>query len=90
MDKNAKTTYMSFPCDFPLKIIGKNQETLKISVMNIIAKHFSGVEDKQVTITPSQNGNYLSISVVLHVQDQPSLDALYLELTKHPDIKMVL
>ena len=81
---------MTFPCDFQIKIIGNNTEVFALEISSIARKHFPTTEDKAIRHQVSQQGNYLSISLTVYVEDQPTLDALYVELTKHPDIKMVL
>lgn len=88
MTKNE--SLMEFPCDFLIKIIGKNSPEFAADVANIICKHFPNTADCSNKSHISQQGNYLSISVTVHAHNQASLDALYIELTKHPDIKMVL
>lgn len=81
---------MEFPCDFPIKIIGKNSAAFVTDVINITRKHFPDTADNAIRSQPSQQSNYIAISVTVHALDQATLDALYLELTQHPDIKMVL
>lgn len=83
-------TLMQFPCDFPIKIIGNNTTNFLGEITRIIQKHYPNILESTINCQPSQNNNYLAIRVTLHVLDQPSLDALYQELTQHPDIKMVL
>ena len=81
---------MEFPCDFLVKIIGINSAVFATDVVNIIRKHFPDTSDHSIQSQKSQNSNYLSISVTVHALNQTTLDAFYLELTQHPDIKMVL
>lgn len=87
--KNDKSL-MEFPCDFQIKIIGINRDTFEAEVAEIARKHFPGTNDTAIRKKHSQQGNYLAITLTVHVLDQTTLDALYRELTKHPDIKMVL
>ena len=81
---------MVFPCEFQIKIIGTNSDSFFVEIIDIARKHFPETHDKAIEKKPSQEGNYLAISISLYVEDQPKLDALYRELTQHPDIKMVL
>jgi putative lipoic acid-binding regulatory protein len=83
-------TLMTFPCDFQIKIIGKNSKTFAEEIIGIARKHFPDVADTAIQSQLSQEGNYMAISINLIVKDQLTLDSLYMELTKHPDIKMVL
>ncbi len=83
-------TLIEFPCDFQIKIIGKNSLLFAAEILTIARKHFPKLQDAAMSTRPSQHGNYLAISLNVYAQNQITLDALYLELTMHPDIKMVL
>lgn len=81
---------MTFPCDFPIKIIGNNNDTFMKEIIELVRKHYPNTEDKSIRSQASKEGNFLAISILLHVLDQTTLDALYADLSKHPEIKMVL
>ncbi len=85
-----KKSLLEFPCDFPMKIIGKKTADFFEEINAIVNKHFPDITEERIVIQESQQGNYLSITVTIYVHNQESLDALYQEVTKHPDIKMVL
>lgn len=89
-DNSDNKSLMQFPCDFQMKIIGTHTETFVDEIAKIISRHFPDMPKSAMSTQQSQNGNFLSITARLHVLDQKTLDALYLEVTKHPDIKMVL
>jgi len=86
----GNSSLMEFPCDFPIKIIGKNSAAFAIDVANIVRKHFPATPDSSIRSKPSHQASYLAITATVHALNQASLDALYMELTQHPDIKMVL
>ena len=81
---------MVFPCDFKIKIMGVNTKTFADEIYAIICKHFPKTKQSAITSQQSREGNFLSITATIHVLDQQTLDALYMDLTQHPDIKMVL
>ena len=81
---------IDFPCDFQIKIIGKHTESFVSDITNIARKHFPQLADASIRTQPSGQGNYIAISITVYAENKPSLDALYHELTKHPDSKMVL
>jgi putative lipoic acid-binding regulatory protein len=87
---NDKQSSIQFPCHFPIKIIGKNTAAFVSEITAITRRHFPETPDSAVACQTSQQANYLAITVTIYVHEQPTLDALYLELTKHPDVKMVL
>lgn len=83
-------TLMEFPCDFQIKVIGVNSDVFSAEVLNIARKYFPETKETSIRSQPSQQGNYLAITLTVYVQDQITLDSLYMDLTNHPDIKMVL
>jgi uncharacterized protein len=86
----TKTTLIEFPCHFPIKIMGNNSPNFLEEVREITHKHFPDIEHEKITHKLSQGNNYLAITVTVYAQNQAMLDAFYEDVTKHPDIKMVL
>ncbi|MFA5959152.1 MAG: DUF493 domain-containing protein [Tatlockia sp.] len=85
-----KTSLIEFPCHFPIKIIGTNTALFAQEIAEIARRHFPDLAEDAIGCQESQKGNYLSITVTVFVSNQQMLDALYQDLTGHPDIKMVL
>ncbi|GGI76001.1 HP0495 family protein [Legionella impletisoli] len=81
---------IEFPCNFPIKVFGKNETSFIVDIKNIAMKHDSELTEKAFQTEISAQGTYVSITITVRAKDQPSLDALYLELSSHPDVKMVL
>ena len=86
----TKTTLIEFPCHFPIKIMGNNTPKFLEEIREITLKHFPNIEHEKITHKPSKGNNYLAITVTVFAENQEMLDAFYQEITKHPDIKMVL
>ncbi len=85
-----RKSLMTFPCTFPLKIIGKNEEGFALLVASIIRRHVPGIDGTEMNRTVSEGGKYLSITVTFIAQSQEQLDALYSDLGKHEEIIIVL
>ncbi len=84
------STLMIFPCDFDLKIIGKNTPTFAIDILKIAQHFYPELTSAALRTQESKKSNYLAINLTVHALDQVTLDALYLALTQHPEIRMVL
>lgn len=84
------SSLLTFPCDFPIKIIGLNTADFTNDIVAIVLKHFPQTPMDNIVCKDSQKGNYLAITATVRASDQVSLDKLYQELTQHPAIKMVL
>ncbi|MCR9191893.1 MAG: DUF493 domain-containing protein [Gammaproteobacteria bacterium] len=85
-----KETLMVFPCDFPIKIIGKSSPHFVADINKLVRQHFPDTPDANITSKLSGEGKYQSITAVVHALNQKSLDDLYKDISDHPDIQMVL
>lgn len=85
-----QTSLIDFPCDFSIKIIGLNTESYLNDIKKIVYKHYTNVDEVKFACKPSKNANYLAITATVHARSKPELDALYMDLTKHPNVKMAL
>ena len=47
-------------------------------------------DGSKMELRPSSAGNYISVTCVINATSKEQLDALYRELTSHPDVAMVL
>lgn len=81
---------LEFPCDFPLKVMGHAAEDFDALVVGIVLRHVGALREGAVQCRPSRQGNYLSVTVTVHVETQAQLDDLYRELSGHARILMVL
>jgi putative lipoic acid-binding regulatory protein len=72
---------LKFPCEFPIKAMGKATPELEIAVLEIINRHVPDLGEGAVKTRESRNGNYLSITVTIQAKSREQLDAIYMELT---------
>lgn len=87
---DEKETYLTFPCRFPVKVIGENCDDFKTLVLNTAYHHFPLLKEEDISIKASKQGQYLAITLVVYAESQASLDALYQDLNQIEYIKMVL
>jgi hypothetical protein len=83
-------TLLEFPSEFPLKIMGRSRDGFAQMVHDIVRKHAPDYDGATMELRPSSSGNYLSVTCVITATSKEQLDALYRELSAHPDIAMVL
>jgi putative lipoic acid-binding regulatory protein len=86
----SRETLLEFPCDFPLKIMGATDAGFAQAIVLVVLKHAPDFDPASVEMRPSKAGNYLSLTCTVRATSQAQLDALYLELTAHPMVKVVL
>ena len=81
---------LQFPCDFPLKIMGGGSPDFRQLVVDLVSRHAPDLDETRVSVRDSHAGRYQSVTVVINARDRAQLDALYVELSGHPRITMVL
>ena len=81
---------LAFPCDFPIKVMGRKQPGFAQAVTDIVLKHAPDFDVTSVGMRPSRQGRYLSVTCVVRARSREQLDALYQELCDHPAVVMVL
>jgi uncharacterized protein len=86
----TKETLLSFPCDFPIKVMGKTQAGFAQAVVGVVARHAADFDPATVEMRSSREGNYISLTVTVNAQSREQLDEIYRELCDHPMVTMVL
>ena len=82
---------IEFPCEFPLKVMGKKHVDFEIYVLATINRHVGGhLTEDVLKARPSKNGNYVSITVTFEAKNQRQIDDIYIELTAHELVLMAL
>jgi len=81
---------LEFPCDFPLKIMGRSSDGFAQAILEIVQRHAPSFDGSTMEMRTSSKGAYLSLTCTIRATSRPQVDALYRELTSHPLVKLVL
>ena len=81
---------IEYPCDFPIKIMGKAQHHFAQTALAIVQSHVPDFDAATMSIRTSKNGNYLSLTCIIRATSRAQLDALYQALSDHPMVAVVL
>lgn len=87
---DTQETLLQFPCRFPLKIMGERRDDFAQTIFEVVRGHAPDVEQADVEMRSSSGGKYLSLTVTINATSKQQLDTLYLALTGHPMVKVVL
>ena len=80
---------ITYPSDFPIKVMGANVDGF-VTAMTHVARAFDPAFDAStIELRPSKAGNYLGVTLTVHVTSREQLDELYRTLTTHPMVKIV-
>ena len=90
MPLSADASPLAFPCEFPIKVMGRKEPRFAQTVMEIVLRHAPDFEPATIEMRPSRRGTYLSVTCMVRATSREQLDALYQELCDHPSVVMVL
>lgn len=86
----ASDTLFVFPCDFPLKVMGRHTDDFRSIVLGIVQKHAGPILPENIEERPSKDRTYLSLTCTFNAQSKEQLDNLYRELTACERVMVVL
>lgn len=83
-------TVLEFPCDFPIKMMGRESPEFRATARAIVEKHVGPVADEAVQASLSRNGRFVSITITITATSKQQLDDIYQDVTDHDDVLMAL
>jgi putative lipoic acid-binding regulatory protein len=81
---------IEYPCEFPLKIFGRQQAGFAQAVLEVVIKHDPGFVAASMEMRASRNARYISLTCTVHATSREQLDAIYQDLCDHPMVVMAL
>ena len=81
---------LTFPCEFPIKAMGRTGCNLDITVVEIVRRHAPDLSEGAVQTRDSRQGNYIAVTVVINATSRAQLDAIYQELVDCTDVIMAI
>lgn len=90
MSSDDNSSLLTFPCEFPIKVMGKADLDFQGAVMQIMRKHVPSLSEGAIETHYSKEGHYVSITVTVTATSQEQLDAIYRDLTSNSQVMVVL
>ena len=83
-------TLMTFPHDYPLKVMGRNNDDFRSLVLGIVQKHMGEIDHALIEERPSRDATYLGLTIIVRAISKAQLDALYMDLTACEKVMVAL
>ena len=83
-------TLLEFPCNFPIKIMGRDTPEFHATARELVEKHTGPLDDSAIQSAVSRKGSFVSITVTVTAQSQQQLDDIYREVTDNEDVLTAL
>lgn len=81
---------ISFPCRYPVKVMGEAHASFHAEVRAVFERHAPGVGDEHISLRPSTKGKYVAITVVIEATGKQQLEMLFADLKTLAAVKLVL
>lgn len=87
---DEEESLFEFPCEFPIKAMGKADCSLDMTVVEIVRRHAPDISEGKIHTRNSKQGNYIAVTVVVTATSREQLDAIYQDLVDCEDVIMAL
>jgi putative lipoic acid-binding regulatory protein len=77
---NPSASGLEFPCEYPIKAMGRAHEDFQQLIVSIVETHVTTVEAHQVRSRSSSAGKFESITVTVRVESRTQLEAIFQDL----------
>lgn len=81
---------LEFPCDFPIKVMGLSHPQFAQIIGAAVREIVPDFDIATITSAHSKTGKYTALTVTIHAVSRVQLDSIYMMLTSHPLVKVVL
>jgi uncharacterized protein len=90
MHPDDSESLIEYPCRFPIKIVCRALVGIDTTMVALVRVHAPDLHDYDIRSRESNAGKYLAITVVVTATSRAQLDAIYQDLSAHPDVIMAL
>ncbi len=90
MNTENLDSLIEYPCDFPLKVFGKQQPGFAQAVLAVVMQHDPDFNADKIEMRASKTAKYISLTCNIRATSRQQLDALYQTLCDHPMVTMVM
>lgn len=84
------TELLKFPTDYPIKVLGRPTPQFRARIHAIMVRHVPNLDPSRISERLSGNGNFLSISYLIHAESREQVIALATELSSCEEVVMVI
>jgi putative lipoic acid-binding regulatory protein len=87
---NGSSTLEQFPCLYTFKIFGRHTDTFVERVRDILSATLGALPHDAVSVRESSRGRYLSVTVLVRVEDRSQLERVYADLRADDEVLLYI
>ncbi len=77
----ATDDLFEFPCDFPVKVMGRDSESFRTLTLAIVERHAGALDASRISERASSQGRFLGLTYTIRAESRAQLDRIYQDLT---------
>jgi hypothetical protein len=81
---------MDFPCEFIIKVMGKNTPSFEGAVLKILKEYVPDLSEGAISLRESKENNFLAMTITFNATSQEQIDLIYTALSANEEIIMAL
>ena len=81
---------LEFPCEFPIKAMGRSSTDFHRLVIGIVRRHAADLDESTLRVQKSRHGRYQSITLTIRATSRRQLDAIYQDLSDDERVVVAL
>ncbi|MDN3523753.1 DUF493 domain-containing protein [Halomonas sabkhae] len=86
----AEPPKITFPCDYPIKVVGDAVEGFVDMVRETVSRHDPSFDPQRIEVIDSRNGRFQSVRFSIRATGEEQLKALFHELKASGLVHMVV
>jgi putative lipoic acid-binding regulatory protein len=86
----TEESVIEFPCDFPIKMMGRDTPEFRATARLLIENHVGTVTEEAIQVNLSAKSNFVSVTITVIATSQQQLDDIYRDVSAHDDVLMAL
>ena len=89
-EPTRQESLIDYPSLFPIKVMGVKVDGLVAAITAVAHQFDPGFDATTIELRESKGGKYLGVTITVTATSRQQLDDLYIVLSKHPMVKVVL
>jgi len=86
----SEETILKFPCQFPIKIMGRANNEFRSSAIETLEACVGKIAEDDITSSLSNKGKFTALTVTIEASSKRQLDDIYKALSANPDVLFLL
>ena len=87
---NQTAPTITFPCDYPIKVVGDAGEDFTATVCQVVLRHDASFDAESIEVVESRTARDLSVRLTLRATGEEQLKALFADLKATGRVHMVV